>query len=127
LSQSPEQSRGLRDLQRRPRSQPGTPPDQGQRQQNKRQQQQPSADQAVRDERTASHRKPGMKSDETDDNSIERGQRSRASENSRQRGVAGLTLELVFRPADLPIDVGMDRAAQRSAANISGVPATSSQ
>src|SRR6516164_5454542 len=55
-----------------------------------------------------------MKSDETDDNSTERGQRSHANENSHQRGVAGLTLELVFRPTDLPIDVGMDRAAQRS-------------
>jgi hypothetical protein len=63
-----------------------------------------------------------MKSDETDDNSTECGQPSHASENSRQRGVAGLTLDLVFRPADLPIDVGMDRAAQ-----ISRVPATSSQ
>src|SRR6516164_10541360 len=55
-----------------------------------------------------------MKSDETDDNSTERGQRSHPGENSHQRGVAGLTLELVFRPTDLPIDVGMDRAAQRS-------------
>src|SRR5262249_2400619 len=58
--------------------------------------------------------KPGMKSDETDDNSTERGQRSHASENSHQRGVAGLTLELVFRPADLPIDVGTDGATQRT-------------
>src|SRR5262249_41086964 len=59
------------------------------------------------------HRKPGMKSDETDDNSTERGQRSHPSENSHQRGVAGLALELVFGPADLPINVGMDRAQQR--------------
>src|SRR5499426_1003809 len=55
-----------------------------------------------------------MKSDKTDDNSSERGQRSHPSENSHQRGVAGLTLELVFGPADLAIDVGTDRAAQRS-------------
>src|SRR5262249_13918262 len=55
-----------------------------------------------------------MKSDETDDNSTERSQRSHPSENSHQRGVAGLTLELGFRPADLPIDAGTDRAAQRS-------------
>src|SRR5262249_20622156 len=55
-----------------------------------------------------------MKSDETDDNSTERGQRSHHRENSRQRGVTGLTLDLVFRPADLPIDVGMDRAVHRS-------------
>src|SRR5262249_26707597 len=114
LSQSPEQSRRPRDLQRRPRSQSRATPDQGQREQDQRQQQQASPDQAVRDERTSLHCKPGMKSDETDDNSTERGQRSHASEHSRQRGVAGLTLDLVFGPADLPIDVGTDRAAQRS-------------
>src|SRR5262249_5651084 len=55
-----------------------------------------------------------MKSDETDDNSAQRGQRSHASENCHQRGVAGLTLELLLRPADLPIDVGTDLAPQRS-------------
>src|SRR6516165_3798984 len=55
-----------------------------------------------------------MKSDKTDDNSTERGQRSHPSENSHQRGVAGLTLELVFGPADLLIDVGTDRPALRS-------------
>src|SRR5262249_16131184 len=52
--------------------------------------------------------------DKTDDNSTERCQRSHAGENSRQRGVAGLTLDLIFRPTDLPIDVGTDRAAQRN-------------
>src|SRR5215471_13936162 len=55
-----------------------------------------------------------MKSDKTDGNSTERGQRSHPRENCHQRGVAGLALDLVFRPPDLPIDVGMDRAAQRS-------------
>src|SRR5262245_54272316 len=55
-----------------------------------------------------------MKSDKTDDNSTERGQRSHPGENSHQRGVAGLTVELVFRPADLPIDIGTDRATQRN-------------
>src|SRR5262249_43622681 len=55
-----------------------------------------------------------MKSDKSDDNSTDRSQRSHAGEGSRQRDVAGLALELVFRPADLPIDVGTDRAAQRS-------------
>jgi hypothetical protein len=62
-------------LQRRPRSQPGTPPGKGQREQDQRQQQQASADQAVRDEWISLHRNPGMKSDETDDNGTCSGQR----------------------------------------------------
>src|SRR5262245_65875168 len=55
-----------------------------------------------------------MKSDETHDDSTERGQRRHASENSHQHGVAGLALDLDLRPIDLPIDVGTDRAQQRS-------------
>src|SRR5262249_22690647 len=44
----------------------------------------------------------------------ERSEGRQAGENSREGGVAGLTLDLVFGPADLPIDVGTDRAAQRN-------------
>src|SRR5262249_49371990 len=86
----------------------------GQREQDQRQQEQPSADQAVRHERTGSHRKPGMKSDKTDDNSTERSQRSHASENSRQRGVAGLARDLGLWPARPPLPRRTARAAQRN-------------
>src|SRR5262245_11536614 len=55
-----------------------------------------------------------MKGDETDDDRAEPGERSHARESTDQGDVAALVPDLLFRPADLSIDIGTDRAEQRS-------------
>src|SRR5215475_8122438 len=57
-------------------------------------------------------RQPHIQRNEADHGGAERGERGHDEQNSYQHGVARLTPDLFFRPADLPVDVGADRAYQ---------------
>src|SRR5262249_39929712 len=113
-SESAEEGRRPGDLQRRPGADAGTPQHKGEQEQDQRQPQQPAADDAERLEKADPGREPGVKRDEADHQRADRGQRGQAVERADQAGIADLAPDFAPRPADLPIDVGTDRAQQRS-------------